>query len=213
MKEQPIIFSGEMVRAILEGRKTQTRRVMKPQPPEWVDSCGWTAFTPEGHVSGRGRYEGEPAEKFFRNPYGQSGTLLWVREAFQFGQAPNDTPGQGVVRYANGAVRVHPDLPDGRRNWARIYRKRSSIFMPRWASRIDLQVTRILCERLQEISERDCCLEMGCAVEWPGPGPEPYKRNLRALFGERWDSINAKRGYGWDSNPWVWVVEFKVIGK
>lgn len=60
----------------------------------------------------------------------------------------------------------------------------SPMFMPRWASRITLQVTSVRCERLQEISDRDCCLEMGCAVKWPGHGPEPYKRNLRGLFGE-----------------------------
>ncbi len=182
-KERPIIFGSEMVKTILEGRKTQTRRVIKPQPSAGVR---FSPFVP-GQVE-----DGHGTE--MRCPYAVD--RLWARETWGY-WGSIQTP-EWVIYRADG------DKAGMR--WI------SPIFMPRWASRITLQVTSIRVEQLQEISERDCCLEMGCAVKWPGPGPEPYKRNLRGLFGKLWDSINAKRGYGWDNNPYVWVVEFERVG-
>lgn len=184
MKERPILFSSPMVRTILEGRKTQTRRVIKPQP---VSGVRFSPFVPGQVEDGHGQE--------MRCPYGVE--RLWVRETW----AENK-----VLPIADRPVGDYIYRADGvySGTW------KPSIFMPRRASRITLEVVSVRVERLQSISERDCCLEMGCAVEWPGPGPEPYKRNLRTSFGILWDTINAKRGYGWDKNPWVWVVEFEV---
>ena len=89
-------------------------------------------------------------------------------------------------------------------------RWRPSIFMPRCLSRITLEVVNIRVERLQEISYDDCCLETGAPLKWEGEGPEPYYRDMKAVFRKLWNDINGKRGYGWADNPWVWVVEFKV---
>src|SRR5690348_12362489 len=87
MRERPILFSAPMVRALLAGTKTQTRRAVTPQPPEWCTEFGYTAFTPTGSISGRGRYGNDgPAEKFFRCPYGIAGDRLWVRETWRKGQ-------------------------------------------------------------------------------------------------------------------------------
>ncbi len=181
MKEHPIIFSAPMVRAILAGRKTQTRRVVRPQPPAGFD----------GSIEQYGLYA--------------PGDHLWVREAF-----------------ANIAIAGYPptwfyradgeELPpyDGRcvdNRW------RPSIHMPREAARILLELTAVHIEPLQEISDADANAE---GFETPATlyADEPLSEqwpNLR--FAKFWDSLNAERGYGWDANPWVWVLTFKVSEK
>ena len=83
--------------------------------------------------------------------------------------------------------------------------------MPRWASRITLEIVDIRFERLQEISEADCCAELGAPLVWPGDGPEPYHRDLRGAYRYLWDSLNAKRGYPWSNNPLVWVISFTAV--
>lgn len=231
IKERPIIFSGEMVRVILDGRKTQTRRVMKPQPPEWcTEKFGYTMFTPEGHISGRGWYEGQRAEKFFKCPYGKVGDRLWVREAWHGVHEDNQFQ---IYNY-------RADCPDSEN-----YKWKPSIHMPRWASRILLEVTGVRAERVQDISESDAKAEgfdhelhnpyPTCAThmppEWyelpPSPkgecsGPrwdkewypssERMKRwNTRNNFIRTWELLNKERGFGWDTNCWVWVVEFKRV--
>lgn len=184
MKERPILFSGEMVRAILEGRKTMTRRVIKPQPAgEWA-APGKTAC-----------------------PYGQPGDRLWVRETWRKTNW-TDEPNRGEWRVFWRAT----EKEDSRNNglW------RPSIHMPRWASRILLEVVSVRVERVQDISEEDARAE---GVEWQNERPcwvnyldrEDWSPTARDSFRTLWDSINAKRGYGWDANPWVWVVEFKKI--
>lgn len=197
MAEKPILFSGEMVRAILDGRKTQTRRVVKPKVLEWLDDAG---FAPN--------FVADPDN--FMSPYGYTGDSLWVRETWAVDQhynpiKPSDLPIDIQVWYmANAAKRFNVGtyhLQQGK--------LRSSIFMPRWASRITLKVTAIRVERLQDISEQDAIAE--------GVIPSIVGQNLdhlqhRAGFMALWDSINAKRGYSWDSNPWVWVVEFSYGG-
>ena len=183
MKERPILFSGEMVRAILEGRKTQTRRVLRLA----VDSI--TSVEPNGY----GKWFTNLGGSGFLCPYGKPDDHLWVREKW------GRWNGFGQVVYAADEVEILAG------KW------KPSIHMPRWVSRITLEVKDVGVERLQGISEEDCCHEMGCPVIWPGPGPEPYKRDLRGCFKILWDSLNAKRGYSWDVNPFVWVITFRRI--
>lgn len=211
MKERPILFSGEMVRAILDGRKTQTRRVVKPQP---TDEEGAPY---EGRLIGPEWYEPEVVDRqgFYvigkpifgvHDPYGECGfkcpyqpeMKLWVRETFQVCKALNwdvlpvsSSPPPGVSTRAYKAdAHTYQNIPTD-------FKWRPSIFMPRWASRIDLEVTAVRAERLKKLTVADLLAE-GC-------------RALDHEFIPLWNNLNAKRGYGWDANPWVWVVEFKRI--
>jgi hypothetical protein len=198
MKDRPILFSGPMIRAILEDRKVQTRRVIKSQPTLpyawhgcWDGAQFWTDNAQQG----------EKGETEYRTvPYGTIGDRLWVRETWR-GQ-------QGAIEYRADTDSHGP--ADGRadgesKNW------RPSIFMPRWASRITLEVTGVRVERVQDITQQEVKAEgispytfaRGCLSETP---PDP-----RWKFIEIWNDINAKRGYSWESNPWVWVVEFKKV--
>lgn len=170
MKERPILFSGAMVRAILEGRKTQTRRLVKPQPPS-------TARSKKPWCS---------VEDLLKAcPYGVAGDRLWVRETF----ANN---GYELFYRADG-VALPPRMPSGPAKW------KPSIFMPRAACRLVLEVTAVRVERLQEISGGDAW------AEGVSDGPRPSL--AIACYRRLWDSLNAKRA-PWASNPWVWVLTF-----
>jgi len=166
MKERPILFSGPMVRAILEGRKTQTRRIVKPQP---LRDRGVMAFNDGEHPQ-------------MRCPYGKPGDRLWVRETW----CPDVEP--YTFRY-----KADGDEP--------LERWRPSIHIPRWASRITLEVVSVRVERLQNISEDDALAEGITLVE---RGTSPVDQ-----FNKLWESINGPGS--WEANPWVWVVEFKRI--
>jgi len=179
MKEHPIIFSSKMVRAILQGRKTQTRRVIKPQPP---DQFSFSCTPHEGD-----EMHGESFQ--LKRPYGKAGDTLWVRERWCQVAGKKETKNP-YVYYA--------DILNGDYKW------QPSNHMPRVASRITLAITSIKAERLQEISVRDLWaegLEFGTAAK--NQGYLQWKK--------LWNSINAKRGFGWDKNPWVWVITFKLI--
>lgn len=189
--EHPILFSTEMVRAILDDRKTMTRRVIRKQPAgEWA-------------APGRSTC-----------PYGQPGGGLWVRETFALRQdcEPDTDKARHYVMYrADGS-----DPADGM-NWHDYGGKwKPSIFMPRWASRITLELTGVRVERLQEISEDDAISEgvRGMEKELSGgdSGLESaYILNARNAFSALWDTINARRGFSWETNPWVWVLTFKRL--
>jgi hypothetical protein len=225
MKERPILFKGPMVKAILDGTKTQTRRVVKPQPPDdATDVFVWLAgerkpgltYAPEGCW-----YDVEAGRRFHKPcPYGQPGDHLWVRETHYLRGRwiKNGRTKTGRQRWrfrpAKGRAVRYVEAPPkrlGRKRGARKdqWWKRPSIFMPRWASRITLEVTGLRVERVQEITP--------AAAKAEGADPyllHPWGANrigYVAAFVNLWDSINAKRGYGWDVNPWVWVVEFKRI--
>lgn len=224
MSDRPILFSGPMVRAILDGRKTQTRRVVKVGDTieERDDGTPWPYFTTWTH--------GDDGSPWAACPYGAPGDRLWVRETWRYTDWTED--GQPWIRYAADDARrlcerVTPEWAarvadtwaelsssenvavDGRaadRKW------RPSIFLPRWASRITLAVTAVRVERLQEISELDALAE----------GVDPYcdetrddgsgrPDDHRSAYEDLWDDINGDRA-PWDTNPWVWVVEFKRIG-
>ena len=172
VKERPILFSGAMVRAILEGRKTQTRRVVKP-------------------TSGPHSIE---------KTIGRPGDLLWVRETWGIHDADP----------ARAWFRADPGVEDCVAKSTAGWKWRPSIHMPRWASRITLRLTDVRVERVQEISADDAIAE---GIDRPGT-MNPYidgNAMVRAVFRNLWDSINAKRGYGWDVNPWVWVLVFEPV--
>ena len=204
MKERPIIFSADMVQAILDGRKTQTRRVIKvTKKTEWLLTYNWT----DEYIKNPDNYLVDDC------PYGLVGDRLWVRETWYnsihsdgFGEDGNEIVHDCAAYKSTGTFQCGKDDPIA---YKRKYK--SPIFMPRWASRITLEITDIRVERVQDISEEDCCLEVGAALEYPGPGPEPYKRQMKEVFAYTWDSLNAKRGYPWSDNPWVWVIEFERL--
>lgn len=196
MKERPILFSGEMVRALLDGRKTQTRRAVKPQPSS---GAHWSQIVVDGHggwVDGHG----SP----LRCPYGQPGDRLWVREAHAFVPEPAYRCSTGIYQQTNPADSYQACVYRENFDRARSFPWRPSIHMPRWASRILLEVVSVRVERLQEISEADARAE-----GIPGPGPEnPWDVAIND-FRSIWESINGAGS--WEANPWVWVVEFRVI--
>jgi hypothetical protein len=196
-KARPILFSGPMVEAILAGRKRQTRRVMKPQPANvWTEArmdrgvaCFGAPWVKGIHV--------------VRCPYGQPGDRLWVRETWRPVPATAYRASEGV------AQTINPTDPDEaavyRAGWDRSgdHYWRPSIHMPRWASRLTLEITDVRVEPLQDISRADAL------AEGIHPSDQPHVPE-RAMFQALWDSINAGRGFAWADNPWVWVVGFRL---
>jgi len=191
MSTKPILFSTPMVQAILDGRKTMTRRVIKPQPVRngafWeLGGAGWSGNTVTP-VYGHSLYN--------RIPH-KPGDVLWVRETWYL-ETHYDAHSY-VYRASSPDYPV--DVGVGQHGW------RPSIFMPREAARLFLRVKGVRVERLQNISAEDC--EAEGHFETAPVEPRP-----RSWFSEVWDSLNAKRGYGWDSNPWVWVYSFERVDK
>ena len=234
MKERPILFSGPMIGAILDARKSQTRRVVKPQPSE-----AWTSQSVQW-VNGDGFYCDGPCISSLRCPYGaRARNRLWVRECCHFYAHGDPSSLGGIVR---NQVVYRAD-PSSDEYWA--VKWRPSIHMPRWASRIDLEVLDVRVERVRGISAHDAVCE-GVHVHSnidPCDMADEAKDNFRDL----WDSINGKpkprygrddegnrvithyesfpwegvqevrefRGKPWNvcGNPWVWVVEFERAAK
>lgn len=208
MKERPIPFAGEMVRAILAGKKTQTRRVIKPQP-ELGKLWKFWVIDPN---------EMDLPVVFCQ--YGIPGDRLWVQETLRRSH-------KGPVSFATYAVDLSPvtgvgapELYRGQATWRWQRSVLPSIFMPRWAGRIRLEIVQVRSERLQDISKKDAIAE---GIYWSNAFPEGYTIGqeipgygtafgaAETCFRALWDNLNAKRGYGWDTNPWVWVIEFKRV--
>ena len=205
MKDRPILFSAPMVRALLDGSKTQTRRVAKLTDAAHVKEVG-----------GHRRWHPADPNAALACPYGQPGDQLWVRETFyeEFGRPPlNDEERQewlvnGFLDY-RASNDQQPYGSGGALAW------KPSIHMPRWASRITLEIVGVRVERLQDISEADAIAE-GCTMNNNGyyrGGPHKVsglKQMATAVSAYRdlWESINGPTS--WDANPWVWVVDFKV---
>lgn len=195
-KERPILFSGPMVRAILECRKTQTRRVVKPQPeksPVRTYQWKWTP-KPKHSVSWNGpvRVDCPHCSIWTKHcPYGTVGDRLWVREThmISFGEIAYAATDQHLV---------------GCDKW------RPSIHMPRWASRLTLEITGVRVERLQEISDSDAMAEgVPCEPVFDTDRGIDGQVFARKEFQSLWQSINGPES--WAANPWVWVIEFKRI--
>lgn len=219
MRERPILFSGPLVRAILAGRKTQTRRIVKPRTDRDRALLAQATERDEHHRAG-GAGDGSTLQGALlalaeRCPYGAPGDRLWVRETW--GAKEADPPGvPGGRRPQPGDRIVYRADPgdawqwrDGSLPW------RPSIHMPRWASRISLEVTAVRVERLQAISEDDARAE-GVTAKAPtravAAGGVLTNDGLSAVevFRDLWDTINRKRA-PWASNPFVWVVEFRRV--
>ena len=238
MKLTPIIISGALIPATLDGRKTMTRRVITPQPSrsitDWTQDAevgekvmyrGW----PTKLTESRGRNKaaaGELTPVKIKCPYGKQGDRLWVRETLVIEntseyhgghEVPKDgrpikkidedrlsesdpywlIPHYRATEPEPHIVPLEGDMDDDPTRWT------SSRFMPRWASRILLEITNIRVERVQDITEEDAIAE---GVYIGGPVYPP-----RLKFRDLWNFLNAKRGYGWDVNPWVCVIEFKKL--
>lgn len=230
MKERPILFSGPMVRALLDGRKTQTRRIMRYQPTYNADRQQWEYQSPKCSASWSGHRPLSCGRLIAQDDcqYGVRGDRLWVREThalvapslsgrLEYAGARIAESDYGPVEIwyrADGALGIMSMLfADGPR-W------RPSIHMPRWASRLTLEVTQVRVERLQDISEEDAIAE---GIE-PVPGgyrnymPEREAQGLatsfaspRESFFSLWESIHGTEA--WVTNPWVWVVEFQKVGE
>lgn len=200
MADRPILFSAPMVRALLEGRKTQTRRIMKPQPELSADGT-WHVFNAHGGVIGIPT-EMVPDCAAEYCPY-YRGDRLWVRETWQslsFGDYQPTKSRQCEVRFA--ATDPCADLDTD----ARGYPWRPSIFMPRWASRLTLIVAGVRVERLQDCSVEDACAE-GALVP---PFTEQFaKVHALSMYRAIWTDINGEGS--WEANPWVVAVTFEVL--
>src|SRR3990167_4436212 len=217
MKERPILFNGAMVRALLAGTKTQTRRVVKMKPHHQIEERDDGTPWPWMHDGERN------ADSWLACPYGQPGDRLWVRETFVQGW-DHDPVTDRIKRFDSDGKQIpiktwyradETDIgwcdADG---WEANTPWKHSIHMPREASRITLEVTGVRVERLQDISEADALAE-GCTQNhnghfWGGPhqtsGMKQMATALQA-YQDLWESINGPGS--WDANPWVWVVEFR----
>ena len=195
-RERPIIFSTPMIRAILDHRKTQTRRVI-------VAPRGWQ-MVPRDPFNGvylRKLAVGGQVddERYLCCPYGSPGDHLWVREKRGFLHED----------FGYDRIGVYYEADNIAANELTRIRWRPSINMPRWASRIDLEITALRVERLQEINQADAYAEGFDPCE-PGQLTSATDGCVHA-YRLYWNSLNAKRGYAWETNPWVWVIEFKRI--
>jgi hypothetical protein len=204
MKERPILFSGPMVEAILEGRKTQTRRVIRV---EWLRCLDLD--------------EPDDVVKALQQcPYGkpEDGDRLWVRETWGA-----IWPGDYPVPLRLCKIEYRADLPAGNTDYpgqwpakeAQGYDEapkwKPSIHMPRWASRLTLAITVVKVERLQDITLEDVKAEGIPGYSFARGAISDKPPDPRWKYIELWNRLNAKCGYSWDSNPWVWVIEFKKI--
>lgn len=182
MKERPILFSGEMVRAILDGRKTQTRRVIKRNASSRVQFHGKQWHIDDQHAA-------------CACPYGQPGDRLWVRETWACSHLYDQFPPRLIpldARFAYAATEHIGGLI-----------KRPSIHMPQWASRILLEIESVRVERLNAITADDCRAE--------GTEDDKNDGLVRLRFSQLWTGINEKRGFAWHVNPWVWAITFRRV--
>lgn len=221
MKARPILMSAPMVRALLEGRKTQTRRVVKPQPSDDGDIEECQTYPNEFFL-----WSGGERQPSFLCPYGKPGDLLWVRETWQLHSKATDL-GKVVYRASEAAshTEFHELVPVSligdmkpkpfQEGW------RSSLHMPRWASRLTLELTEVRVERLQEISEANAIAEgiepvhtgagelCGYAnYQYLGEGIGYFADDPIKSYASLWESINGPGS--WEVNPWVWALTFRV---
>jgi len=204
MKERPILFSAPMVRALLAGTKTQTRRVVKPQPV-YGDVQGLFQCWQFPHKRGHLLYPNAKDQVIALCPYGQPGDRLWVRETFAAWWDTATGKRTHVMGYRADINDPDWDGFGADDPWWLDAKWEPSIHMPRNFSRITLEITGVRVERLQDISEEDAKAE---GVERHAPAcvvGRPY----RVPYSVLWESINGPGS--WDANPWVWVVEFKRV--
>lgn len=213
-KERPIIFDAESVRAILAGRKTQTRRIIKPQPSEGWEPAGYgdvhrlaNGYPVEDKVIGWGPTNDDGTEAY-PCPYGKVGDLLWVREAFiGSDHALAWDCGQSAYR-----VKFKADQPAGEDDLP--YGWTSPLFLRKDDARLWLRLVSVRVERLQDITEEDAIaegIELGTVAQIANANSACKSVTHRSAYSRRWDDINAKRGFPWEGDWWVWVVEFERV--
>lgn len=226
MKETSIIFLGQSVRATLEKLKKQTRRTaglrqVNKNPNDWE----LLGFAPEAGIAKfRNIIDSNILE--IRCPYGVPGDKLWVKETFvlenTFGYSnsvilPTDRPFKRMKDTDDDYYYLIPHyratepephiVPDDRENdWDDRTRWSSSLFMPKWVTRIWLEITGVRLERVQDMTELDA-IDEGC----PAISCDEDMSEVLEWYEDLWNSLNVKRGYGWDVNPWVWVILFKLL--
>lgn len=227
MKERPILYSAPMVRAILEGRKTQTRRIVKN--PEWL-----------GCLTGDCPHERQTecdAALVAQCPYGVVGDRLWGRETIRAIELPNGR--DGVHFPADGAFQPIENSQEAAERWGKVFSYRGGrgltvpgIHMPRWSSRILTENTEVRVQRLQDISEDDALAEgivcervivgincyggkpveeMGDRYFWGMAHDREGCEDGITAYAQLWDHINGKGA--WDANPWVWAVSFRLVAQ
>lgn len=208
MKQRPILFNAPMVRALLDGTKTQTRRAMKPQMV-YGNVCGlfnsW--YLPKGKDGGT-LWPNAKEQILATCPYGQVGDQLWVRETFM------DMRGTGIEHDGKGDYYYRADVTDYGEESRKDYglKWKPSIFMPRAASRITLEITSVRVERLQDVTAADALAEGVIQLPDGGyslPDTKHYSDSPDESYASLWESINGSGS--WDLNPWVWVIEFKRV--
>lgn len=242
LTERPLPFSTDMVRATLRelDPKTQTRRVIVPQPeaiwgsgvaaPQNIWGLRSNVFGAHGRIAGNDRW--------IYCPYGMAGDRLWVRESWRAlrrfdSHRPRNIPAGSMIAY----VASEPYTGDLQESPAgRMGKARPGMFMMRWMSRITLEVTEIRVERLQDITEEDAkaegvepncdgthvdecppcqaagqCQAKGEYIRYGWSDDVDPALSARESYQSLWDSLNEKRGYSWASNPWVWVIGFRRI--
>lgn len=212
VRERPIIFSAESVRAILNGTKTQTRRVIVPQPSAGVRYRPGGGAVEDGHGRPINPRWGVPPER------------LWVRETWGYWPASLGEEGRILYRAEVDDIEAHGDRPMG---WtsrvgpiSELTVWRSPIYMSRGSSRILLELSDVRVQRLQEISEEDAKAEGMQFHDGGGLGHSGWRHDVsygyvqataRAALRSAWDALNSKRGYGWDKSPWVWCLTFRRV--
>lgn len=220
MKARPILFSAQMIRALLAGTKTQTRRTMKPQPPFWAEGCylrpdkRWIWVTDQRAGNGPGPGVGLDLDAHFPCPYGVPGDLLWVRETWS--RAALAQSRELFFRASDG------ERCAGRQGafsyLEREPRWRSSIHMPRWASRLTLRITDVRVQRLQKISEADARAEGASWHDGSGIGHSGWRHDqadgyvwdtARTSYFHLWNRINGEGSVA--QKDWTWALTFEVI--
>jgi len=208
MKESPILFSTQMIRAILEERKTKTRRIIKPQFNRVLQFA-----IKNDHYSILTNLLFRYADDWIKCPYGKPGDRLWVRETWNvYDVSYDDYIGGNEIGYPYKIIpKQKPEKCS--LSYAADNRDegpfRPSIHMPRWASRITLEIINIHTEKLQDITPEDCQAE-GIIYDLEA-WHMGFTKGMRTAFLKLWNSLNEDRGFGWDVNPFVWVIEFKKL--
>jgi len=219
MKETGIIMSGDHPVKYMDGTKTMTRRTyglerINENPDDWQTPYPHPRLKDMWVFTSEGKGKVNIGRVIVKCPYGQVGDQLWVRETWA--KVYQDWPPESedspyVIEYKADTGNVYPGYwPIEEKDDEACGRWKPSIFMPRWASRITLQITGLRAERLQEITEGDAEAE---GVSWSpcGSGENPEIISAKENFAWLWDSLNAKRGFNWSSNPFVWVITFKRL--
>lgn len=220
-KEKPILFSAPMVRAVLDGSKTQTRRIVKPKP--YIENNKWWLDLPKSWLPTKRLgfpVNMDGGESIWKQvcPYGKVGDRLWVRENFsvvEYGEGYQNPyvcddfcEGHARVQYFDNGFKEVELSAEDEEQARRAFKKKTvpSIHMPRWASRIDLEITNIRVERLQDISEDDAMAE---GIRPSNAHFKDINRMGITAFKSLWQSINGADS--WNENPLVWVVEFERV--